>query len=160
VWIPAAAAPPPSIASTLATVGGRRRAKLVRLTAAAGLSLLARPGTAGASPPSAPRSPAGAARRPRTPCSSGGAGHRSGGPGTLDGWAAAGAARLRAPRRRRSISPTSVDEGMTPRSSIFAYPVPAKEEACSKDIQSPQGPARQLGVEVKKPLVNPNWLHI
>jgi hypothetical protein len=33
------------------------------------------------------------------------------------------------------------DEGMTPRSSIFAYPVPAKEEARSKDTRSPQGPA-------------------
>jgi hypothetical protein len=27
----------------------------------------------------------------------------------------------------------ATDEGMTPRSSIFAYPVPAKEEAHSKD---------------------------
>jgi hypothetical protein len=27
----------------------------------------------------------------------------------------------------------ATDEGMTPRSSIFAYPVPAKEEARSKD---------------------------
>jgi hypothetical protein len=53
-----------------------------------------------------------------------------------------------------------VDEGMTPRSSIFAYPVPAKKEARSKDTRSPQGPALRLGVEGKKPLVNPNWLHI
>jgi hypothetical protein len=30
------------------------------------------------------------------------------------------------------------DEGMTPRSSIFAYLVPAKEEARSKDTRSPQ----------------------
>jgi hypothetical protein len=52
------------------------------------------------------------------------------------------------------------DEGMTPRSSIFAYPVPAKEEARSKDTRSPQGPALRLGVEGKKHLVNPNWLHI
>jgi hypothetical protein len=52
------------------------------------------------------------------------------------------------------------DEGMTPRSSILAYLVPAKEEARSKVTQSPQGPALQLGVEVKKPHVNPNWLHI
>jgi hypothetical protein len=42
------------------------------------------------------------------------------------------------------------DEGMTPRSSIFAYPVPAKEEARSKDTRSPQGPALRLGVEGKK----------
>jgi hypothetical protein len=28
---------------------------------------------------------------------------------------------------------SAIDEGMTPRSSIFAYPVPAKEEARSKD---------------------------
>jgi hypothetical protein len=41
----------------------------------------------------------------------------------------------------------NTDEGMTPRSSIFAYPVPAKEEARSKDTRSPQGPALQLGVE-------------
>jgi hypothetical protein len=34
-----------------------------------------------------------------------------------------------------------VDEGMTPRSSIFGYPVPAKEEARSKNTRSPQGPA-------------------
>jgi hypothetical protein len=44
----------------------------------------------------------------------------------------------------------ATDEGMTPRSSIFAYLVPAKEEARSKDTQSPQGPTRQLGVEGKK----------
>jgi hypothetical protein len=43
------------------------------------------------------------------------------------------------------------DEGMTPRSLIFAYPVPAKEEALSKDTRSPQGPALRLGVEGKKP---------
>jgi hypothetical protein len=55
---------------------------------------------------------------------------------------------------------TPVDEGMTPRSSIFAYPVPAKEEARSKDTKSPQGPALQLGVEGKKHFVNPDWLHI
>jgi hypothetical protein len=42
------------------------------------------------------------------------------------------------------------DEGMTPRSSIFAYLVPAKEEARSKDTRSPQGPALRLGVEGKK----------
>jgi hypothetical protein len=42
------------------------------------------------------------------------------------------------------------DEGMTPRSSIFAYPVPAKKEARSKDTRSPQGPALRLGVEGKK----------
>jgi hypothetical protein len=52
------------------------------------------------------------------------------------------------------------DEGMTPRSSIFAYPVPAKEEARSKDTRSPQGPTLRLGVEGKKLFVNPNWLHI
>jgi hypothetical protein len=44
---------------------------------------------------------------------------------------------------------TMGDEGMTPRSSIFAYPVPAKEEARSKDTWSPQGPALRLGVEGK-----------
>jgi hypothetical protein len=43
----------------------------------------------------------------------------------------------------------AVDEGMTPRSSIFAYLVPAKEEARSKDTQSPQGPTFRLGVEGK-----------
>jgi hypothetical protein len=42
------------------------------------------------------------------------------------------------------------DEGMTPRSSMFAYLVPAKEEACSKDTRSPPGPALGLGVEGKK----------
>jgi hypothetical protein len=42
-----------------------------------------------------------------------------------------------------------IDEGMTPRSSIFAYLVPAKEEARSKDTRSPQGPALRLGVEDK-----------
>jgi hypothetical protein len=36
---------------------------------------------------------------------------------------------------------SAIDEGMTPRSLIFAYPVPAKEEAHSKDTRSPQGPA-------------------
>jgi hypothetical protein len=41
------------------------------------------------------------------------------------------------------------DEGMTPRSSIFAYPDPAKEEARSKDTRSPQGPTLRLGVEGK-----------
>jgi hypothetical protein len=41
------------------------------------------------------------------------------------------------------------DEGMTPRSSIFAYLVPAKEEARSKDTRSPQGPTLRLGVEGK-----------
>jgi hypothetical protein len=45
---------------------------------------------------------------------------------------------------------TPPDEGMTPRSSIFAYLVPAKEEARSKDTRSPQGPALRLGVEGKK----------
>jgi hypothetical protein len=84
-----AAAPPPFTSSTLAAAGGCRRAKLTRLMAV-GHCLLARPGAAGASPPSAARSPAGAARRPRTSCSSGGAGRWGGGPGTLDGWAAAG----------------------------------------------------------------------
>jgi hypothetical protein len=83
-----ATAPPPSTASTLAAAGGHRRANLTRLTAVSGLCLLTRPGAAGASPPSATRSPAGAAHRPRTPCSSGGAGHQGSGPGTLDGWAA------------------------------------------------------------------------
>jgi hypothetical protein len=53
-----------------------------------------------------------------------------------------------------------VDEGMTPRSSIFAYPVSAKEEARSKDTRSPQGSALRLGVEDKKHFVNPDWLHI
>jgi hypothetical protein len=43
-----------------------------------------------------------------------------------------------------------VDEGMTPRSSIFAYPVFAKEEARSTDTRSPQSPALRLGVEGKK----------
>jgi hypothetical protein len=38
-------------------------------------------------------------------------------------------------------SPTVADEGMTPRSSIFAYLVPAKEEALSKDIhEAREGP--------------------
>jgi hypothetical protein len=41
----------------------------------------------------------------------------------------------------------ATDEGMTPQSSIFAYPVPTKEEARSKDTRSPQGPALRLGVE-------------
>jgi hypothetical protein len=41
------------------------------------------------------------------------------------------------------------DEGMTPRSSMFAYLIPAKEEARSKDTRSPQGPALRLGVEGK-----------
>jgi hypothetical protein len=54
----------------------------------------------------------------------------------------------------------ATDEGMTPRSSIFAYLVPAKEEAHSKDTRSPQGPALRLGVEGKKHFVNPNWLHL
>jgi hypothetical protein len=45
---------------------------------------------------------------------------------------------------------TPHDEGMTPRSSIFAYPVPAKEEARSKDTRSLQGPALRLGLEGKK----------
>jgi hypothetical protein len=45
---------------------------------------------------------------------------------------------------------TTGDEGMTPRSSIFAYLVPAKEEARSKDTRSPPGPALRLGVEGKK----------
>jgi hypothetical protein len=52
------------------------------------------------------------------------------------------------------------DEGMTPRSSIFAYPIPAKEEARSKDTRSPQCPALRLGVEGKKHFVNPDWLYI
>jgi hypothetical protein len=41
------------------------------------------------------------------------------------------------------------DEGMTPRSLMFAYLVPAKEEARSKDTRSSQGPALPLGVEGK-----------
>jgi hypothetical protein len=45
-------------------------------------------------------------------------------------------------------------------SSCLAYPVSTKEEVYSKDTLSPQGPTRRLGVEVKKPLVNSNWLHI
>jgi hypothetical protein len=49
-----------------------------------------------------------------------------------------------------AISINLADEGMTPRSSIFAYLVPAKEEARSKDTRSPQGPALRLGVEGKK----------
>jgi hypothetical protein len=44
----------------------------------------------------------------------------------------------------------ALDEGMTPRSSIFAYLVPAKEEARSRDTRSPQGPALRLGVQGKK----------
>jgi hypothetical protein len=43
-----------------------------------------------------------------------------------------------------------IDEGMTPRSSMFAYLVPAKEEAHSKDTRSPQGLALRLRVEGKK----------
>jgi hypothetical protein len=38
--------------------------------------------------------------------------------------------------------------------SCLAYPLSATEEAYSKDTWSPQGPTRQLGVEVKKTLVN------
>jgi hypothetical protein len=45
---------------------------------------------------------------------------------------------------------STYDEGMTPRSSIFAYLVPAKEEARSKDTRSPPGLALRLGVEGKK----------
>jgi hypothetical protein len=42
------------------------------------------------------------------------------------------------PQRIAMIGKTTiVDEGMTPRSSIFAYLVPAKEEARSKDTRSP-----------------------
>jgi hypothetical protein len=41
------------------------------------------------------------------------------------------------------------DEGVTPQSSIFAYPVPVKEEARLKDTRSPQGPALRFGVEDK-----------
>jgi hypothetical protein len=41
------------------------------------------------------------------------------------------------------------DEGMTPRSSIFAYLVPPKEEARLKDTRSPEGPALRLGLEGK-----------
>jgi hypothetical protein len=55
------------------------------------------------------------------------------------------------PREFNKVHDAS-DEGMTPRSSIFAYPVPAKEKARSKDTRSPQGPALRL--------VNPNWLHL
>jgi hypothetical protein len=47
------------------------------------------------------------------------------------------------------LSSKAGDEGMTPRPSIFAYPVPAKEEARSKDTRSPQGPTLRLGVEDK-----------
>jgi hypothetical protein len=36
-------------------------------------------------------------------------------------------------RPSNSFLPIASDEGMTPRSSMFAYPVPAKEEARSKD---------------------------
>jgi hypothetical protein len=85
--IPAvAAAPPPSTASTLATADGRRRAKLTRLTVAAGLCLLACPRAVGAYAPSAARSSAGAARRPRTPCSYGRAGRRGMAPGLWMAW--------------------------------------------------------------------------
>jgi hypothetical protein len=45
-------------------------------------------------------------------------------------------------------------------SSYLAYPLSVMEEAYSKDTWSSQGPTRQLEVEVKKPLVNFNWLHI
>jgi hypothetical protein len=45
-------------------------------------------------------------------------------------------------------------------SSCLAYPLSAMEEAYLKDTWSPQGPTCQLGVEFKKPFVNPNWLHI
>jgi hypothetical protein len=48
---------------------------------------------------------------------------------------------------KQAAALTDGDEGMTPRTSIFAYPVPAKEEARSKDTRSPQGPALRLGVE-------------
>jgi hypothetical protein len=41
------------------------------------------------------------------------------------------------------------DEGMTPRSSILVYLVPAKEEARSKNTRSPQGPTLRLGIEGK-----------
>jgi hypothetical protein len=47
------------------------------------------------------------------------------------------------------IAASASDEGMTPRSSIFAYLVHAKEEARSKDTRSPQGPAHRLAVEGK-----------
>jgi hypothetical protein len=40
-------------------------------------------------------------------------------------------------KHRNNILAKPVDEGMTPRSSIFAYLVPAKEEARSKDTRSP-----------------------
>jgi hypothetical protein len=50
---------------------------------------------------------------------------------------------------KSSLSMKPSDEGMTTRSSIFAYLVPAKEEARSKDTRSPQGPAHRLGVEGK-----------
>jgi hypothetical protein len=43
---------------------------------------------------------------------------------------------------------------------MFAYLVPAKEEARSKDTRNPQGPALRLGVEGENYIVNPNWLHI
>jgi hypothetical protein len=38
---------------------------------------------------------------------------------------------------------------MTPRFLILIYPVPAKEEARSKDTRNPQGPTLRLGVEGK-----------
>jgi hypothetical protein len=41
------------------------------------------------------------------------------------------------------------DEGMTPRSSILAYLVPAEKEARLKVTRSPQGPALRLEVEGK-----------
>jgi hypothetical protein len=86
-----------------------RRDKIVRLTAADDLCLHARLGAAGASPPSAERSPARAVHWPRTLCFSDIAGRRGGGPGTLDGWAAAVAtgARARAYGRRLSALRTA-----------------------------------------------------
>jgi hypothetical protein len=51
---------------------------------------------------------------------------------------------------RKLIMSIVLDEGMTPRSLILVYPVPAKEEARSKDTWSPLGPALRLGVEGKK----------
>jgi hypothetical protein len=54
------------------------------------------------------------------------------------------------PKAKKSC--LACDEGMTPRFSIFAYLVLAKEEARSKDTRSPQGPALRLGVEGKNSL--------
>jgi transposase InsO family protein len=47
------------------------------------------------------------------------------------------------------------DEGMTPRSLIFAYPVPTKEEARSKDTRSPQGPSTSTWSRRQETLCKP-----